>query len=77
MVSRAQGALGLLPFAVRLDPQRAPSREGRKDPGPNGSTGPGKGDTPDRVDRMIGPGRVPAAGTTEQSNTFESTTQRR
>ena len=71
--------LGLLPFAVRLDSQRAPSREGQWDSGPNFSAGPGKGDTPDRGGRTVAHGRIPDArhANHEQSNTFESTTQRR
>ena len=101
MVSCAQGALGLLPFAVRLgdllvagvhllatqhDVARkvaAPSREGQ----PNSvrqRAGSGKGDTPDRGGRTVGRGRGREVlqqdrhpGTTQQSNTFESTTQRR
>jgi hypothetical protein len=101
VVSCAQGALGLLPFAVRLGDLRvagvhllatqhevvrkvaAPSREGQ----PNSvrqRAGSGKGDTPDRGGRTIRRGRdreSPPAGPApqhdQQSNTFESTTQRR
>ena len=76
MVSRAQGALGLLPFAVRPGcPEVAESR-GARDSGPNFSAGPWKGNTPDRVDRTMGCDQN-LNGTTMQSNTFESTTQRR
>ena len=89
VVSRAQGALGLLPFAVRLGGLHgrqgppsgssrrvaAPSREGQPS-SVRHRAGPGKGDTPDRVDRTVGRDQD-LKRHHEQSNTFESTTQRR
>ena len=101
VVSCAQGALGLLPFAVRLGDLRvagvrllvtshdvarkvaAPSREGQPK-SVRHRAGPGTGDTPDRGGRTVRRGQdrevLQQGGHRahdQQSNTFESTTQRR
>src|SRR3712207_8009276 len=49
-----RSALGLLPFAVRPGSPEVAESRGARDPGPQFPAGPGKGDTPDRVDRVEG-----------------------